>query len=221
MFFSATTTTRAAHRCTGSALLLVAACGGKEHPAGLMDDTSLHKEDAGMVVIQPMVDGSANIPDAASTDPLVLELAKKCEKPPYGAFLCYATEKGHPAETAVFRNMDARNGVVFEFAIDAAHAQFDSIADYQGHEWKLTVVAPMGQELVPGSYSTAANGAVLGFSWDTGMCPDVQTATFDVYAMAWDDKGVPTTAEIDFKHHCGDLSSPGLFGKYRLNSPRP
>ncbi len=233
-----------------AAVLLVTACGGKERPPSLKDETFL--QDA-TVVIHPRPDGSvdaagddaasldaanldaapldghvvgpieAGIVDAGRPDPLVGALHKACpEMPPFDAMLCYATEKGHPADTAVYRNMDVRNGVMFQFAIDAAHRQFDSIASFQGHIWKLRVIAPLGQELKVGSYSSGSNdGASLTFAWDEGQCDGAQSATFDIFAISWDDKNIPTHAAIDFKHHCGDLNAPALLAEYRLFSSRP
>jgi hypothetical protein len=213
----------------GALALQVAACGGKEHPPSIGDDNQ-HLLDADVVAMLPMVeagaaDGGVRVDGGAgSTDPLAPAVKMRCtEKPPYGVFLCFAQEKGHPAETAGAWQYDARNGGIYQFRIDADHRVFDSTADNRGFAAGLTVAAPMGKQLVPGSYSTET-GAELSFYWDrAGKCPGAESGTFEVYAMTWDDtqpQNVPTKAEIDFHHHCGDLTTPALSGRYRLNSSR-
>ena len=145
-------------------------------------------------------------------------LKEKCEFPPYEAFLCYFPEKGHPSESAIYRNMDTRNGVFFEWGPDPLHRTFQTRAVYQGREWWVTAVAPMGKELEVGFYSTDSNdGTALNFVWDTGQCPGKESATFDIYAITWDDKNIPARVEARLQaplrrneraHGRGEISPP-------------
>jgi hypothetical protein len=220
---------RAQYFCLAAAFSLVA-CGGKERPPSITDEVPVYRD--ATVVSPPTFDGSTDAAGAdagggggSSGDPAAAEVADYCGRmqPPYDVMFCFGTQKGHPASTAVVRNLDSRNGGIFQFRIDADHRVFDSLGDNRGSEMYLKVAAPMG-DLVAGSYSTET-GAVLSFTWENGgKCPGAESGTFEVYAMSWDTTQVPNIpdhAEIDFHHHCGDLSTPVLSGRYRLKSNRP
>jgi hypothetical protein len=202
------------------AVWLASACSAKERPAQLMDGTPVPvmKFDASS---DPVVLGGGDSGVSAGDD-LARQLKDLCESPPYVALLCYLPQMGHPSETAVFRNMDTRNGVQFSWGKDPSHNSFETNAGYQGHAWYLKLTAPTGSEIQPGSYSTDNNdGTTFTFSWDTGSCAAKESATFDIRGIAWDDMGVTTRMEIDFKHHCGDLTAPMAEGRYRLHSSLP
>jgi hypothetical protein len=219
------------------AVFLATACGAKEHPAALTDDkplpipmheagadvfTSGTDEDGAVLGGGDAAAGDSGVNGGAGNDPLAIWLKQHCEKPPYGTLLCYYPEKGHPSETAVFRNMDTRNGVFFSWGKDPSHATFETMAGYQGHVWHVKLSAPTGKEIVAGQYSTDANdGTTFTFTWDEGACPGKESATFEVFGVTWDDMGVTTRMEFDFKHHCGEMTAPMAEGRYRLNSSLP
>jgi hypothetical protein len=227
-----------AHLGIMGALLLASACGSKEHPAALMDDEPLPKDASAS---HPKTDAHADgftiadldgsISDASGpgsdggglqVDPLADWLKHHCAKPPYEAMLCYYPDDKHPSAAAVARNMDTRNAVYFEWAIDAAHRVFKTRAAYMGKVWTVTVTGPEGKELAPGSYSTeSGDGTAFDFTWDTGACPAKESATFDIFNVGWDAMDIPTKVEIDFKHHCGELTDPMAEGVYRLHSSLP
>jgi hypothetical protein len=217
----------------GFGLILLAACGAKDHPPALGDTVEEpHHDGGGVVVVHPVgdagKDGSSAATDAGTggaLDQLSMDIKNNCkEKPPYTAYMCYQTEKGHPGDPlGEGYSLNLQNGVHFEWKIDDPDRQFDAVSSYNGKGGWLKVIAPMGQTLKPGSYSTATSDAAISFIWaNTNGCPGVETGTFNIISLEWDNTNTVTKAEIDFRQHCGPIdSTPALGGIFRLNSSLP
>jgi hypothetical protein len=217
------------------------ACGSKDHPPALPDNTTHTSGTAGAAgaggsstgaggeVVGQMDSGNA---DGASSDggeglPGNGGDFTKCWADVMSQrgvvadpWFCASTTKGHPADAAVYRNL-LYPAVAFAPVLDEKDRMLKVTMAYDW-TWSFMIRVPDGQVLAPGTYTTdPATDTAIGLTWDhDGTCGGLpESGSFIIYKIEWDAMNVLTTAEIDFVHRCGD-STP-CYARFRKNSNRP
>jgi hypothetical protein len=92
--------------------------------------------------------------------------------------------------------------------------------------WDLNIAAAENAEIIPGQYTSAtrfpfqsSNDPGLSFSGQGRGCNKL-TGSFEVYDVAYDDKGEVTALDMSFEQHCEGGAS-ALRGKVSFNTIPP